>query len=432
MVHNPLSRLGRSDDGVVAIITVILTSVVFIALAALVVDLGMARDTRRQAQNAADASALAAGNVLYRADGTVDIAGATAAAKSFALANFGVPSTGWGAGPCSGATPLLVHDDTPCISFDSATKPTTVRVKVPIRAVSTPFAGIWGVSSVPVSAVAQVQFDNPQLAPCGLCVIGSGPHNLQVGNITVNGASVAINGTLVANNDNGMIKVTGTDVNGTPMGINLQGAVPVKGSYSPAPLANQAPIADPLASMAMPDYSTLTVHAITNACPGVPGIYDHLSACGGMASGLYVLTGVTGGNFGIVGNGVTLDLVCGTWSSPQFCATTGEVGGYLNFTGGGYLDITGPAVGQPNAGLAIVADRHNTATQTFGGNGAANTGTIYAASGTLAYNGNGALGTDSLIIVKDFSFAGSPSAFVSSYTQANNVIVPPSKLHLSQ
>jgi Flp pilus assembly protein TadG len=430
MVHNPVSRIGRRDDGAVAIITVILISAVFVGLAALVVDLGMARDSRRQAQNAADASALAAGNVVYGSDGRLHVDDAVNAAKTYALTNYNV--TNWT--NCLDPSALAYRPDpnNTCISFDSATAPMRVRVKVPIHDVSTPFAGIWAVSTVPVSAVAQIQFDTGGLAPCGLCVLGSGTHSLQEGHITVNGASVAINGTLDANNAGGSITVTGTGKS-----IDLQAPLPAKGTYLPQPvLVNQPPIVDPLASLIMPDYSALTVHAKTNTCPGVPGIYDHLIACAGMTPGLYVLTGVTGGNFGIVGNRVTLDLVCGTWSVPRLCATAGEVGGSLSFNGGGTLTITAPNAPplppEPNAGLAIVADPNNIATLSFGGNGAANSGTIYAARGTLQYNGNGALGTDSLIVVNDFSFAGTPSAFVSSYTQANNVTVPPSSMHLSQ
>ena len=58
--------LGRTsrETGAAAIITVLLMSVVLIGLASIVVELGLARDTRRQAQNAADAAALAAGNAL--------------------------------------------------------------------------------------------------------------------------------------------------------------------------------------------------------------------------------------------------------------------------------------------------------------------------------------------------------------------------------
>ena len=152
-----------------------------------------------------------------------------------------------------------------------------------------------------------------------------------------------------------------------------------------------------------------------------------------MTPGLYVLTGSTGGNFGIVGNGVTLDLVCGTWAVPRAC-NVGDSGGSLGFSGNGYLNITAPGAGQPNQGLAIVSDRNNKATLSFGGNGAqTNSGTIYAASGTLHYNGNGASGSlNSLIDVGDFDFNGAPPALVSSYTQSANVSIPSSGLHLSQ
>ena len=44
-------------------------ALVLFLIAAVVVDLGLARDTTRQAQTAADASALAAANVLYPASG---------------------------------------------------------------------------------------------------------------------------------------------------------------------------------------------------------------------------------------------------------------------------------------------------------------------------------------------------------------------------
>jgi len=447
MVH-ALSRLRRRDDGAVAILTILLTSVVFIALCALVVDLGMARDTRRQAQNAADASVLAAGNVLYINGSTADITGAVAAAKAYAAKNYNVTDADWAA--CRDDTKLAITPDSPdgllpdtCISFGpDATKPTKVQVKVPIRPVSTPFAGIWGVSTVPVSAVAVIGFDTGGLAKCGLCVLGDVAHHMQEGSITVNGASVAINGTLDAQNEKGSITVTSTAESGPGMSIDLQGPLPTKGTYLPyPPLVNQPPIVDPLALLVMPDYRALV--AKTHSCTQGPGIYVSLEACpGGMLPGLYVLTGSTGGkNIDILAPHVTLDLVCSTSDVPRPCATAGEPGGSLSFNGGGYLNITAPVAPPPPdvlpanaglAGLAIVADQNNTAQLAFGGNGAANSGTIYAARGQLAYNGNGGLGTNSLIVVNDFSFAGSPSAFVSSYTQDKNVDVPPSSMHLSQ
>lgn len=426
MVHC-LSRLGRRDEGAVAIVAALLISGVFIGLCALVIDMGMARDTRRQAQNAADASALAAGNALYLS-GTVDFTSAINAAKSYAAMNYGVTAADWAA--CTDPSALAYHPGTVCISFDSAATPTSVRVKVPIRQVATPFAQIWGTSSLPVSAAAQIQLVPGGRAQCGLCVTGSGTHDLQNGSITVAGAGVAINGTLSAN-PQGSITVTGGGST-----IDLQGDmsnVKKPGNFSPVPLVNQPPIVDPLASLSMPDYSTLT--AKTNSCTQGPGIYASLQACaGGMLPGLYVVTGSThlSGQSHIVADGVTLYFICGTPALPRAC-NAGESGGDLLFTGQGTLAITAPTTG-PTQGLAIVADRNNTATFSFRGNGAQNnTGTIYAKSGTLNYRGNGAgYALDSLMVVGNIDFSGNPSAFQSSYTQSANVAIASSDMHLSQ
>ena len=84
--------MRRRDAGAAAIITVLLMSVVLIGLASIVVELGLARDTRRQAQNAADAAALAAGNSLTSGGNTTT---AIAAAKSLAAKNFGTTATDW-------------------------------------------------------------------------------------------------------------------------------------------------------------------------------------------------------------------------------------------------------------------------------------------------------------------------------------------------
>src|SRR5690242_3738920 len=71
------------DSGAVAIMVALLTTV-FVGLAALVVDHGLSADTQRRAQNAADASALAAAVVLAR--GGLP-AKADEAARAYALAN---------------------------------------------------------------------------------------------------------------------------------------------------------------------------------------------------------------------------------------------------------------------------------------------------------------------------------------------------------
>lgn len=439
MVH-PLSHLGRRDDGAVAILTVILTSAVFIGLSALVVDLGLARDSRREAQNAADASALAAGNVVYLSDGTVNIGAVTdpingtsaiSAAKTYAFKNYGVTYADWTT--CSDSSKLTfpVPVLASCISFDSSTKPKTVRVKMPTRQVSTPFAQIWGVSTVPVSAVAQVQLKSGK-ASCGLCVIGTDPLALGVGDIIVSEGDIAINGPVNANNANAIVTVgSGYDVNLTQTSMP-NGTYPVG-----EPHLGQVAVEDPLAGITMPSWAGLAHHTLS--CTQGPGIYVGLEdrSCT-MLPGLYVITGNSApenklaSTTNIVAPGVTLYFVCSTSGVPRPCASGGELGGNVVMAGNASLDITAPPPSAPdNVGLAIVADRFNTNTFSWRGNGGAASGTIYAASGILDYRGNGGGTLDALVVVKNMSFSGTNSNFTSTYSQAKNVIIPPD-VHLSQ
>lgn len=424
-----VTRRASGDRGAVTVLMSVLLPLVMIALCALVVDLGMARDVRREAQNAADSSALAAGNVLYLGlhGHSVDFAQAVVEARAYALKNFGVSSTDWVA--CTDPSPLAFRPDptTGCISFDSSTLPTRVRVRVPLRPSSTPFAGLWGRHTIPVTAEAEIQLHPGGQAPCGFCVLGTGNHDLQNGKIIEANGNVDINGTL-STNPQAAITVTGTGV-----GINLQQPsqpTPL-GNFTPMPVTSQLPITDPLATMPMPDYSTLSVKS--NACTGGPGIYDHLTNGCTLAPGLYVLTGSTSlnGSGTLVANGVTLYFVCGTTAAPRSCAV-GETGGQLSIGGSAALTITAPTTG-PTQGLAIVADRNDTGTFSIGGtSGSSSSGTIYAASGTLSLNGTPAgYAQDSVVVVKDLTFAGSPTIFNATATAGNNYWLASAGMHLS-
>ncbi len=176
----------RTEGGAVAILVAVLSTALF-AVAALVVDLGFARDTRRQAQVAADAASLAAGNVLYGNGNLPKFAEAVAAAKRFAADNFDVTEADWTS--CTdGAALRHQPSTTPCISFQSsvsasrdATKPDTVRVRIPVREVRTSFGAVAGVSSIPVASDAEAALELDVRPSCALCVLGAGPHDLQNG-----------------------------------------------------------------------------------------------------------------------------------------------------------------------------------------------------------------------------------------------------------
>jgi hypothetical protein len=441
MVHFLSRRFRHRDSGAVAAFTAVILSVVFIGLCALVIDLGLARDTRRQAQNAADASALAAGNALYLtglpAKITEASTGAIAVAKSYALKNYGVTDIDWANCTDSAMLPYHPPGDTACISFDSQTAPSAIRVSIPVRQVATPFAGIWGVSHshVPVNAAAQIQLTGGQ-AVCGLCVLGGGSHSLGTGQIVATNADVMFNGSLTATSHTGSINVTG-------------GNIYVQTGYdtattSPLPIVTNQAIVNPLQDLSMPNFTDQTkpnytpLSVKTHSCTDGPGIYSSLEganpACT-MAPGLYVVTGPSKitGNLSIKAPGVTMYFTCGTPAAPRPCNLTDTSPGALDFTGSGTLTITAPTTG-PTAGLAIVADPNNTGTFSYKGDATdENTGTIYALNGTLNYQGNaGALAMDSLVVVGKVDLTGAKSAFKTVYTQANNVVIPFSVLNLSQ
>lgn len=132
-----MSNPGR-ERGAAAVMVAVFTSAILFVLAALVVDLGLARDTRRQAQIAADASALAAGNAMYPdTTGVPHFTPAVLAAREYAAKNLGITDTDWGSCTDSGKLAHVPASSTPCISFNSATRPTQVRVRIPTRVVKT-------------------------------------------------------------------------------------------------------------------------------------------------------------------------------------------------------------------------------------------------------------------------------------------------------
>ncbi|MFI5074596.1 MAG: hypothetical protein ACHP7G_06215, partial [Actinomycetales bacterium] len=108
----------------------------------------------------------------------------------------------------------------------------------------------------------------------------------------------------------------------------------------------------------------------------------------------------------------------------------GSGGGGLVLTGTATLSLTEPD-GGPHDGWGIVAERDNPVRLIFRGDGTNRIdGTIYAASGTLDYGGNGPGGPvmDSLVVVGDLAlgtssagdFGGQRAPFQSTYSQLNN------------
>lgn len=131
-------------------------ALVLFVIAALVVDLGMARDRKAQSQNAADAAALAAANQLYldlTKPMSQRMSEAAQVARDYAASNFGVGAADWST--CTDPARLATPSATQCISFDNPTAPTLVRVRIPDVPVRAGFGAVAGVSEIQVRAAAE-------------------------------------------------------------------------------------------------------------------------------------------------------------------------------------------------------------------------------------------------------------------------------------
>lgn len=427
-----LTRRARARDerGAIAIVVAIMALVMF-GMAALVVDLGYGRTEQRAAQNAADASALAGGNVLFQADPlTPDYPTAVAAIKAFATDNLSVTDAEWSA--CTDAGRLATTFGSQCISFSVTPTVAQVRVRIPTRDIGTTFAKVIGISSINVSALARSTLKRGGASECGLCVIGSNTlHDVQNGDVTVNGAGIHFNGD-VSVSSNGLIAT------GAGAAITVEGTAsgPLS-NYQPDPTVGVPAIADPLADfLAKPDMSGLTPK--TNPCTQGPGIYPGINFSGActLLPGTYVIVGqwsFSGNSDSLAGTGVTLFFTCGTTTSVRACNSPGEAGGQLDFAGNGSMTISAPISG-PLQGMAIWYDRLNTSELRMTGNGATTySGSIYAKSSKMRFNGNGcSYPQNALIIIRTLELNGTNACLTTTYNQSSNVQIPPGALHLDQ
>ncbi|MCZ3387874.1 MAG: pilus assembly protein TadG-related protein [Actinomycetia bacterium] len=449
-----MSRI-REDGGAVAVLTAVL-SVMLFGIAALVVDLGIARDNRRQAQNTADSASLAAANALYATTAPNlnkpgDFQAAVDAAKSYAAKNYGTTDAEWAG--CVNNEPLPFQfpgTGSSCISFDSFLYPKQVLVVVPLRKQPSMFGGVFGYTGVSIGALAQARLDPGGKNICTFCVLGSGTQSIQNGNLTVSGGNMWFNGNVNIKNNGyaGSLAgyVTGDDGTQTLDGGNAYVSGTVKGSISSFQggkgQTGQPKIVDPLASYQLPFATQQTLSPKVNPCADGPGIYAGYKSTSSapcvMQPGLYVFTGdfELAGNAGqLQANGVTFYFTCGSGTTPAACGpgtvtSPGETGGGIKISGNGGYVITAPSKAtvptQPEElyGWAIVYDRYNNADMRLTGNGTSTvSGTIYGVNATLDLRGNG--GSDvpfaSLIVVGGLNFDGNNATMNVAFDSSKNV-----------
>ena len=465
LVRAFLAGRSRDERGAVAVMMAIMLTMM-LGICALVIDLGNARQERRAAQNSADASALAAGETIEAGNGTIDWNAVVSQVKAYAKVNDGIATSAWTG--CTDANALTYRPDSAnsdsCISADRSSWPAVgsatvgntsnhVRVRLPGTSVKTFFAKVLGINSLTTgaSATANVVMTVQQIqtvkhivgGPCALCVLGAGLSlDGQNGDVTITGGNVIVNstaGTAASLNPNG--HVTLSTPGGAIGGPNAPGNFSGSG-FSPSP-TTQGPVTDPLANVPQCGNGS---PGTTNYCPVVsgsngtknnaelsPGIYSTISGSHTLDPGVYVLTsGITlNGNDLLQGSGVMLYFACGQYPAP---CTAGQSGAGITSTGNGAMRITGITQAQctasanlcPYVGMMLFADRNNTATQTWRGNGTnengavnGSNGTIYMKSGTMDLRGNGYT-LSSQIVTAFFTMKGNPSTVTIAYDQSKN------------
>lgn len=167
----------REEQGA-TLVLMSLTLVVLLGFSALVIDIGDARQQKRQVANTADSSALGGAQELP------DLADVATEVKNLALENYGIPLADWTAANCPSSPPSGFSewhsvDGTPCVSYNSSF--TRVAVVTPTRIHNTTFAKAIGVNQLKVSAMAVAQRMMAGLGtvqPYGL--YGSAPGNGEV------------------------------------------------------------------------------------------------------------------------------------------------------------------------------------------------------------------------------------------------------------
>jgi hypothetical protein len=373
------------DDGAIAILVAVLSVALFM-FGAIVVDLGLARDVKQQAQDSADAATLAAASDLQACTSSRRCRPAVAAAKSSADSNFRAvsdPALDWAgcrATPPEGWLWRQRGSGTPCIMFGwPSTGPTSgpppvVFVALPARRVPSFFGGLVGYKGLDVTGSAVAGLGTAAPVRCTLCILGA----VTVGNgdIKVTGGGSVYAGSATAS-QGGNLTVASP---GRIKLVNLPSAA-ASSHFSPAPApAGVAAIADPFNGQSPP--STTVVAAPTSTpsppvvagpgdCPTgilLPGRYDDdltvATECT-MSPGVYEFSGdveiVAGGRLRGVGATIVLDED----------ATLS--------VGGNGISIDSPA--DPR-GFVLFADDENDSTIVFNGDVSLG-GNIYARRATL-------------------------------------------------
>jgi hypothetical protein len=423
------ARRGADEGGQVAIVVALMLTVL-LAFAALVVDVGLDWAARTQAQAAADAAALA-GVIALPSDPV------TAVEDVRYYLNANVPGLA--------GTPGWEHNgtdadgDITCWTPPAEVPPpgthgcqlgdTAIQVITPPLQVDYAFAGVFGRAGNQIKALAAAVRGPPVTGPtpCAICLLDR--HAPQALSVASNGDITVANAGVMVNSDDPRAAVLQSSGDLTADWIGVVGGWTTSGSggFAPTPDTRVGPLPDPLADLLTPDQlgslPNLGSVMVGSADQRIDqGVYDTIAVTGGgnltLEPGVYVVTGgLTLSAGAVLGSGVTIYLACAGYPTP--CSGPGAA--FSQSSSGQFL-ATPPITG-PYQGLALFADRGNTAPLSFTGSGATTfTGTIYARQAPMDLTSGGvALQLDSLIVVRTLRVTNSAEILL-SFVPENNAI----------
>jgi Flp pilus assembly protein TadG len=409
---------------------------VLLGMVGLTIDGGLMLVVYRQAQNAADAAALAAAVDILNGASTTGTTSATATGQTYGTTNLPGATVTIHIGPSSGPFSGNGHYAEAIVSYPFHTS--FIQV-LGVNATQTVTArAVAGYEIVTAGEGVMTLGTNPQGGK-GLQVSGGASLSVQGGIIvdaTGNSAlDVSGGGTVSAQ----QVTVSGGATSGTSNNVQ---SYPSGGGPDPLVVNTGVDVPDPLASLAAPSTSSPGTYTVVNNSNPTgnnppttsgsidigngqtqvvyPGVYSYIKITGGTVTfnpGIYVVTGGKTNAIDITGGTVTGTGVMFYDTASNYDPSSGQDTGSGNSKFGG-INISGSGVSfsglndssSPYNGMLFFMDRSNTGNSTStisiqgGSSGATVTGVTYAPTANLQVSGSGSW--NSQFLVNSMSVSG--------------------------
>jgi Flp pilus assembly protein TadG len=397
-------KMYSDERGSIAVLAA-LSLTVLMSFLALAIDVGNLYYTQRQLQTLADSAAMAGALEYDACSGTKNCSVMqTAATTAFTENGYTSPTLYTQCAATSGTTGqiLLTLNNAPCALGSVSNDPNYGQANyveaVVSEKVPTYFAGIFGITSVSISARAEAGKSLPT-GPC-MDVTGTSGQTLTLNSgSSITDATGANCGVWVdSSGAPAVMENSGATVN--VGSYNVKGSVTDNGgNYTPVPTTGASLVPDPFAAEitagtltvpTQPATSTTNVGTVSAATTLQPGTYTGLNFNGSgytvtLAPGLYYFTGgINVGGVNLTGTGVTIYMASGQ----------------LNMNSASQMTLSAPTTG-PQAGMLIWEAANNSSQMNL--DSASNSswkGAIYVPDAQLTLNGGSTAAAYGMVVAQ--------------------------------